>query len=218
MDHFDRHYDLFSCFNVGLESPWDLEWLIEMRIDMREKIVKIINRVILVTAALLCFVIITNSGESIEEMLPRIEDKPIEVLHKEEVDQGTIIFYQHVGLENEDLSFAYFRKRLLGGFELLTSGTQEVSSGLNHHGISFTDMAEMNGEFPPICFGLIGEDEIVDVKVIEKSRCIEQEVKIIKSGDKRFWICELVDFQGTEWILIGLGNDRKEILRIENNV
>lgn len=179
---------------------------------------KIINRVILVVAVLLCFVIISDSGESLEERLPRIQDKPIEVLYEAEFDQGTIVFYQHVGLENEDLSFAYFRKRLLGGYEMLTSGIQSVSSGLSHHGISFTDMDEMNGEFPPICFGLIGEEELVAVKVIEKSRNIEQEVKIIKSGDKRFWISELVDFQGTEWILVGLDYDGKEILRVETNL
>lgn len=179
---------------------------------------KIINRVILVTAALICFVIITYSGESIEEMLPRIQDKPIEVLHEEEFDQGTIVFYQHVGLKNEDLSFAYFRKRLVGGYKLLTSGTQSVSSGLSHHGVSFTDMAEMNGEFPPICFGLIGNEEISDVKVIEKRRNIEQATEIIKTRDKRFWICELENFQGTEWILIGLDEAGEEILKIETNI
>ncbi len=179
---------------------------------------KIINRVILVTAALLCFVIITYSGESLEEMLPRIEDKPIVVIHKEEFDNGMILFYQHLGFENEDLSYAYLRKQLLGDYKLLTFGTQEVSSALSHYGISFVDMPEIAEEFSPICFGLIGEEEIIDVKVFEKSRSIEQEVKIIKSGDKRFWICKLVDFQGNEWILVGLGNDGKEILRVETNI
>ena len=93
-----------------------------------------------------------------------------------------------------------------------------MSSALSHYGISFVDMPEIIEAFSPICFGLIGKEEIVDVKVIEESRGIEQEVKIIKLGDKRFWICELVDFQGTEWILVGLDNDGKEILRVETNV
>lgn len=73
----------------------------------------------------------------------------------------------------------------------------------------------MNGKFSPICFGLIGNDAIAEVQVIEKSRNIEQDVKIIISGEKRFWISELVDFQGTEWILVGLDSDGKEMVRIE---
>ena len=179
---------------------------------------KVINGIILMAAAIICFVIISNSGESLEEMLPRIQDKPIEVLHEAEFDQGTIVFYQHVGLEKQDISYAYFRKQLLGDYELLTSGIQEVSSGLSHHGISFVDMPEMAEEFPPICFGLIGEEEIVDVKVIEKKRSIQQTTRIITSGEKRFWICELDDFQGTEWILVGLDSGGKEMVRIETNL
>jgi len=38
MDYFDRHYCLFSGFNVELESPWGLAQLVERRMDMGEKL------------------------------------------------------------------------------------------------------------------------------------------------------------------------------------
>ncbi len=179
---------------------------------------KIINRIVVVIAILVCFVIVLHNGSSVEEILSEIEDKPIVVIHQEEVEKGMIVFYQQTGLDNEYVSFAYLRNQLFGGYKLQTSGVQEMGSALTRYGVSFGSLPGIVEDFPTVCFGLLENEDIVELKVFEKSRMIEQDVKIVTTGDKTFWISELEDFQGTDWILLGLDKVGEEAIKIETNL
>ena len=181
-------------------------------------IVKIINRIVVIIALLTCFILVMYNGNSVDEILSEVEDKPIVVIHQEEVEKGMIVFYQQTGLDNEYVSFAYLRNQLFDGYKLETSGIQEMGSALNRYGVSFGSLPGVVEDFPTVCFGLLENDEIVDLKVIEKSRIIEQEVRIINTGEKTFWISELESFQGTEWILLGLDKDGEKVVKIETNL
>lgn len=179
---------------------------------------KIINRIVVIIALLTCFILVMYNGNSVDEILSEVEDKPIVVIHQEEVEKGIIVFYQQTGLEKEYVSFAYLRNQLFGGYKLQTSGVQEMESGLEQYGVSFGSLPGIVEDFPTVCFGLLKNDEIAELKVFEKSRMIEHDVKIITTGDKTFWISELEDFQGTDWILLGLDKVGEEVVKIETNL
>ncbi|KXG74646.1 hypothetical protein [Thermotalea metallivorans] len=47
-------------------------------------------------------------GKTIEEVLPSVNSKPVNILHEEKIDRGMIVFYNH--LNGNDLSVAILKK------------------------------------------------------------------------------------------------------------
>ncbi|BFH17486.1 hypothetical protein WJ0W_002104 [Paenibacillus melissococcoides] len=67
-------------------------------------------------------------------------------------------------------------------------------------------------------FGLIRNPEITQIKIIEKKRNIEGQAKIIAGKDARVWLMDMEGFEGTEFQIIALSKDNKEIAKRDDTI
>lgn len=70
----------------------------------------------------------------------------------------------------------------------------------------------------PIYFGIIGNPDIKEVKIVEKKRNIEGKAKIINAKDIRIWLIYMDKFEGSEFEIIGLSADGRELTKIEDDI
>ena len=165
----------------------------------------------------LFFVIKLNIGaRTIEEAILKVGSKPISIIYEEKTDKGIIVFYNHLG--GNDLSTAFVKKNLIG-YKTLYSGVQgDMKLVLSKFGISNSYFPSIEKTSLPIYFGFISNIDISQVKVIEKKRNIEGQAKIINAKDKRIWLVYMENFEGSDFEIIGLSKDGKELAKIDGNI
>lgn len=151
--------------------------------------------IILVILTISIFLVI-NSGSSsktIEEAIAGIDSKPINIIHEEKTDKGILIFYNH--READELSAAVVRKNT-GGYKMLYSSTQwDIISISDKLGLSYQYLPGIEQTPLPIYYGVISNQDISQVKIIEKKRNITGHAKIIISEDKRIWLIYMSEFE-----------------------
>ena len=165
----------------------------------------------------LFFVIKLNIGaKTIEEAILKVGSKPISIIYEEKTDKGVIVFYNHLG--GDDLSTAFVKKNLIG-YKTIYSGVQgDMKLVLSKFGISNAYFPGIEKTSLPIYFGVISNIDISQVKVIEKKRNIEGQAKIINAKDRRIWLVYMENFEGSDFEIIGLSEDGKELAKIDGNI
>lgn len=181
---------------------------------MRKKILILVLALFMIS---LFYVIKLNDGaETIEEALYSSNPERINIIHEEMTSEGIIVFYNHK--DWGDFSAAFVKKNL-GGYKALYSGTSgDIDLTLSKKGLSEMYFPAIEGTSLPIYFGLIGDPDICEVKVIEKKRNIEGQAKIIDAEDKRIWLMYMDQFEGSKFDIIGLSENGEEIIRLNGNI
>jgi hypothetical protein len=57
-----------------------------------------------------------------------------------------------------------------------------------------------------------------EVKIIEKKRNIESQAKIINANGTRIWLVYMNKFEGSDFDIIGLSEDGKELTKIDGDI
>jgi hypothetical protein len=173
--------------------------------------------VLLIIIILLFFVVKFNgNAKTIEEAITTPNSIPINIIHEEKTGKGSIVFCNIVG--KDGLYVAIVRKNLLG-FKTAYSGVhmdERLAAGKFELTHSYYPNIEKTSL--PIYFGVIGNPDISQVKVIEKKRNIEDEAKIINANGMRIWLVYMNKFQGSDFDVIGISEDGKELKKIDGNI
>lgn len=169
------------------------------------------------TAVLVILVINFSTGvKSAEEAIKRSNSKPFSIIHEEKTNRGSIVFYETLG--EDSLSTAFVRKSL-GRYKVVYDGVEgDISLVAKKFGLSNMYFPTIEKTSLPIYFGLIGNPEIDQVKIMEKGRNIEGQAKIIEAEGKRIWLVFMNRFQGSDFDIIGLSSDGKEIVKIDGDI
>jgi len=168
------------------------------------------------TAVLVILVINFSTGvKSAEEAIKRSSSKPFSIIHEEKTNRGSIVFYETLG--EDSLSTAFVRKSL-GRYKVIYDGVQgDISLVAKKFGLSNMYFPTIEKTSLPIYFGLIGNSEIDQVKIMEKGRNIEGQAKIIEAEGKKIWLVYMNMFQGSDFDIVGLSSDGKEIVKIDGD-
>jgi hypothetical protein len=159
---------------------------------------------------------LSGSVKTIEEVINSSGSGKTYLIHEEKTNKGSIVFYNHIGYDG--LSTAFIKKNI-AGYKAAYSGVQgDVKFVANKFGLTHTYWPAIKKTSLPIYFGVIGNPDINQVKVIEKKRNIESQAKIINARDIRIWLVYMSEFQGSDFDIIGLSSDGKELVKIDGNI
>lgn len=173
---------------------------------------------ILGLSVVLLFLVINFSAgvKSAEEAIKLSSSKPISIIHEEKTNRGSIVFYETLG--EDSLSTAFVRKSL-GRYKVVYDGVQgDISLAAKKFGITNTYFPSIEKTSLPIYFGVIGNSEVNQVKVMEAGRNVERQAKIIEAEGKRIWLVYMNRFQGSDFDILGLSADGKELVKIDGNI
>ena len=181
---------------------------------MKKKVSLIALTLIIIS---LFLVVKFNGGvKTIEEAINISGSKKIYIIHEEKTNKGSIIFYNKLGYDGLSTAFV---KKTIGGYKTIYSGVQgDIKLVSNKIGLSYQYFPNIEKTSLPIYFGVIGNPDISQVKVTEKKRNIEEQAKIINAKDMRIWLVYMNKFQGSDFNIIGLSADGKELTNIDGNI
>ena len=112
-----------------------------------------------------------------------------------------------------------FVRKTISGYKTVYSGVEgDISMVANKFGVSYTYFPNIEKTSLPIYFGIIGNPDISQVKIVEKKRNIEVQAKIINGNGKRIWLVYMNKFQGSDFDIIGFSADGKELTKIDGDI
>lgn len=178
------------------------------------------KRLIVFVVVLLFFsffiVMYNSSSKTIQEALSTSHPERIDIIHEENTKHGIIVFYHQ--LSNNDFSVAVVKKRF-GNYKVIYSGAQgDINSSLDRFGFTYMYFPGIGKTSSPMYFGMIRNPEITQIKIIEKERNREAQAKIIEGTDARVWFMDMEGFEGTEFQIIALTKDNKEISKSDDTI
>ena len=157
-----------------------------------------------------------NGAKTIEEAIMPPGSVPVSIIHEEKTDKGSIVFCNIVGVDG--LYTAIIRKTL-SGYKTVYSGVEaDIKRVANTFGVSYTYVPNIEKTSLPIYFGIIANPDIKQVKIVEKKRNIEGQAKIINANGSRIWLIYMNKFQGSDFDIIGISADGKELAKIEDTI
>jgi len=181
---------------------------------MKKKIGFIVLSIMIVSVFLV--IKFNNGAKTIEEAMTTPGSKAISIIHEEKTDKGSIVFWNHKG---EDSFYTAFLRKTISGYKNVYSGVEgDISVVANKFGVSYTYLPNIEKTSLPIYFGIIGNPDISQVKIVEKKRNIEGQAKIINANGMRIWLVYMNKFQGSDFDIIGLSADGKELTKIDGNI
>lgn len=99
------------------------------------------------------------------------------------------------------------------------SGVQgDVKLILEKFGMSHTYFPSIEKIRLPIYFGLIGNPDISEIRIVEKKRGVVRQAKIIESKDARIWLVYMNGLEGSDFDITGYSKDGKELVKIDGNI
>jgi hypothetical protein len=178
---------------------------------------KVVLNVLLIIIIVLFFIVNLNgNAKTIEEAISSPGSIPISIIHEEKTDKGSIVFCNVVG--KDSLYVAIVRKNIFG-FKTVSSGVQgDVKLVASKFQLTHSYYPNVEKTSLPIYFGVIGNPDISQVKVIEKKRNIQEQAEIINANDMRIWLVYMNKFQGSEFDIIGIAADGKELTKIDGDI
>ena len=180
---------------------------------MKNKMIFIVLGLMIVS---LFLVFKINSGaKTIEAAIKESDSGQISIIHEEKTDKGSIVFYKHEGMDEFD---ACFVKKNIFGYRYVYGGKGSTQVEAYKFGISRIYLPNIEKTSFPIYFGIIGNLDIQQVKIVEKKRNIEGQAKIIKTKSIRIWFMYMNKFQGSDFEIIGISSDGKELSKIKDNI
>lgn len=158
----------------------------------------------------------TYGAKTIEEAINTPGSSKLSIMHEEKHGKGSIVF--SYASDGNGLYTAVVRKDIMG-YKTVYSGVQEdVKFVSEKQGISHTYFPNIEGIGLPIYFGLIGNPNISEIRIVEKKRGVERQAKIIESNGARIWMVYMNLLEGSDFDIIGYSKDGKELVRIDGNI
>jgi hypothetical protein len=183
---------------------------------MKKRVVFIVLAIMMISLISVFLVIKFSKGaKTIEEVIITSGSKPISIIYEEKTDKGSIVFSNTVG--GDGLYTAIVRKNIFG-YKAVYSGVQEAKFMANKFGLSYCYFPNVEKTSLPIYFGIIGNPDISKVKIVEKKRNIEGQAKVINANGTRIWLIYMNKFQGSDFEIIGLSSDGKELTKTEGDI
>lgn len=178
---------------------------------------KIIFFVLALMAVLLLLLVKLNDGaKTIEEAINPKGSNKVSIIHEEKHGKGSIVFGYVSG--RNGLYTAVVRKDITG-YKIVYSGVQgDIKLFTEKHTISYDYFPSIENVGLPIYFGLIGNPDITEVRIVEKKRGVEKQAKIIESNGTRIWLVYMNSFKGSEFDITGYSKDDKELVKIDGNI
>lgn len=179
---------------------------------------KKVTFIVFVIMIILLFLVVkfNHGAKTIEEAIATPGSKPISIIYEEKTDKGSIVFFSHLG---EDSLSTAFVKKGIGGYKTIYSGVEgDIKYVSNKFGVSHQYFPNIEKTSLPIYFGVIGNQDITQVKIVEKKRNIEAQAKIINATKIRIWLAFMNKFEGSDFEIIGLSADGKELTKIDGNI
>lgn len=158
-----------------------------------------------------------NSGpKTIKEALSISHPEQINIIHEETTKHGSAVFYH----KSSDTGFsAAVLKKKFGNYKVIYSAAQgDINETLNRFGFTYMFFPSIKETSPPMYYGLIQNPDIAQIKIIEQKRGIDGRAKIIEGIDSRLWLMDMSAFEGSEFQIIALSKDDKEITKRNDNL
>ncbi|MEG0774110.1 hypothetical protein [Clostridium sp.] len=183
---------------------------------MKKKVSFIISTIIIIALGSTFLMSKANDGaKTIEEAITAPVSIPVNIIHEEKTSKGSIVFCSTLG---GDGLYTAVVKKDISGFKMVHSGGGDISSPVDKFGISYSYFPSIEKTSLPIYFGLIGDPQISEVKIVEKRSLLEEEAKIVNAEGNRLWLANMNKFKGLDFEIIGLSADGKELTRINDNI
>ncbi len=163
------------------------------------------------------FKVTASDGEkTIEEAIHLPTLGAARIIHEEKYNKGSVVF-NYIS-EEKGLHVSAVRK-VIGGYKEVYCVTHgEIKLTLEKRGFLCGYLPKIKGTELPIYYGIIGNDNISSMKVIEKKRNIEKEAEIIDADGTRIWLVYMDGFQGSDFDIVALSRDGKEVKRISDDI
>ncbi|MDF2587893.1 MAG: hypothetical protein K0S41_1734 [Anaerocolumna sp.] len=173
--------------------------------------------VLAIVAALLLFVIKLNGGtKTIEEVINKDNSDKVSILHEEKHGKASIVF-GYVS-DGNGLYTAIARKGITG-YKIAYSGVQgDIELVSEKFGMSYTYFPSIEKVGLPIYFGVIGNPDISEIRIVEKKSGAQKQAKIIETNGTRLWLVYMNSFKGSEFDITGYSSDDKELVKIDGNI
>ncbi len=181
---------------------------------MKKKVILI--TFILIVVSLFLLIKFNSGAKTIEEAINVLGSKQVSIIHEEKNDKGSIVFsYTSDG----NTLYTAIVSKGISGYKTVYSGVQgDIKFTSEKLGLSYNYFPSIKKTEIPIYFGLIGNPDISKVKIIEKKRNIEDEAKIINANGTRIWLVYMDKFEGSDFDIIGLSEEGKEVTNIDGNI
>lgn len=163
-----------------------------------------------------------NSGaKTIHEALHASHPEYINIIHEENIPHGIIVFYHQISNDlqsHDNLSVSIVKKRF-GNYEEMYSAVQgDMDTMIERFGFAFTYLPAFEKKSPPLYFGLVNNPEITHIKIVENDSHAEKLAKMVQGTDETLWFLDMTELEGTDYQIIALSKDNKEIAIREDHV
>lgn len=171
---------------------------------------------VLMMISMLLAIKFSDGTKTIEEAIKTSGSKPLSIIHEEKNNKGSIVFCNVTG---EDSLYTAIVRKGIGGYKTVYSGVEgDIKLVASKFGMSYRYFPNIEKTALPIYFGVIGNPDISEVKIIEKKRNIEDKAKIINANGTRIWLIYMNKFEGSDFDIIGLSADGKELAKIDGGI
>jgi hypothetical protein len=156
-------------------------------------------------------------SKTIEGALSSSHPEKVDIIFQEKTDYGFIVLYHQPASENS-LVAAIVKKNLWNYKMIYNTAHGDIDSSLNRYGFVYMFLPSIEKTSLPLYLGIISNPDITQIKVIEKESNIEEKAKIIESNGYRIWEVDMRNFKGTNFQIIALSKDNKELSKREDIV
>lgn len=141
-------------------------------------------------------------------------DNKIIILHKIIEDNGAIVFY--TDREGKHFSGAYIHKNILGKWELIYGGTHYYAKddSINKGGMLDEFYQPIKDTPLPMFAGIITNDNIEKVKIIDKKSNEQYDTEIIETEYFTIWLNYKENFRKGEYSIQGLNKDGRVVVEL----
>ncbi|MBK1812123.1 hypothetical protein JHL18_15985 [Clostridium sp. YIM B02505] len=185
---------------------------------MKKKVMLVSFVLILAIISIFCILNYRSAARDINQAINRPGLLPVNIIYEQKVSKGSMVF----GITSDGNAkglFAAAVKKNIFGYTAIYSGVQgDIKTTIDKVGLTESYFPSINKLTSPMFYGIIGNSEIKKVKIIEKKRNIEAEAKIIDANGYRLWLMNMDKFQGSQFDIIGLTADDKEISHRKDNI
>jgi hypothetical protein len=173
-----------------------------------------------ISLLLIMFILITvftlnKRAKTFEEAIPLSQENKMKIIAEDKTDKGSVVFCYN---SDDDVLYTSFIRKKLFGYENLYSGVKcDVTQVSEVFGVSYTIFPPIKQTSLPIYFGVIGNDEVREIKVKESgTEDGGKNARIIETEDMRIWLIYMNGFKGSNFDIIGISEDGKEIVNISD--
>lgn len=160
---------------------------------------------------------IKTQATTLEEALNFSSSAPMEVIHEEKLEEGSLFFCFN---EKDDTIYTAFIKKTMNGYKNLYSGVEgDATYAADRLDFTETYFPAIEGTSLPVYFGLIGNDEIKEIKVKElHSNEVGESVKIIDTPVGRIWLQPMTEYSGSKFEIQAFSEEGQLIKQIETSI